>query len=105
MTKRLGVSADASAYVVGAILFNIESNGIEKPIYNASRVLSVAAKNYSQIENEGLAILSAMRRFQRYLEGRHFVIINDHRPLLKNFGQNETTPIPLRRVYNGGRCF
>ena len=49
-TKRLGVSADASAYGVRAELFNMESNGIEKPIYYASRVLSDAEKNYSETE-------------------------------------------------------
>ena len=92
LTKRLGVSADASAYGVGAVLFNIESNGIEKPIYYASRVLFGAETNYSQIEKEGLAIVFAMRRFQQYLEGRHFIIFTDHRQLLKIFSQNETTP-------------
>ena len=46
-TKRIGVSADASPYGVGAVLFNMESNNIEKPIYYASRVLSDAEKNYS----------------------------------------------------------
>ena len=91
-TKRLGVFADASAYGVGAVLFNMESNGIEKPIYYASRVLSDAETNYSQIEKEGLAIVFAMRRFQRYLEGRHFILFTDHRLLLKIFGQNEPTP-------------
>ena len=90
-TKRLGVSADASAYGVGAVLLNMESNGREKPIYYASRVLFDAEKNYSQIEKEGLAIVFAMRRFQRYLAKQHFILFTDHRPLLKIFGQNETT--------------
>ena len=91
LTKRLGVSADASAYGVEAVLFHIESNSIEKPIYYASRVLFDAEKNYSHIE-KGLAIVFSMRRFQRYLEGRHYILFTDHRPLLKIIGQNETTP-------------
>ena len=56
----------------------MESNGILKPIYYARRVLSDAEKNYSQIEKEGFAILFAMRRFQRYLEERYFILFTDH---------------------------
>ena len=77
-TKRLGVAADVSAYGVGAVLFNMESNGIEKPIYYANCVLSDAEKNYSQIDKLGLAIVFAMRRFQRYLEVRQFILFTDH---------------------------
>ena len=42
LIKRLGVSADASAYGVETVIFHMKSNGIEKPIYYASRFLSDA---------------------------------------------------------------
>ena len=88
----LGISADASSYGIGAVLFHIEPNGVERPIYYSSRVLSDAEKNYSQVEKEGLAIIFAMKRFQRFVTGRHFFLFTDHRPLLKIFGQQESTP-------------
>lgn len=90
--KRIGVAADASAYGIGAVLFHIESNGIERPVYYVNRVLSDAEKNYFQIEKEGLAIIFAIKLFNCYITGRHFVLFTDHRPLLKIFGPNEQTP-------------
>ena len=88
----LGVSADASAFGIRAVLFHIDSNDNERPIYYASRVLSDAEKNYSQIEKEGLAIIFAMQRFQRFVTGRHFLLFTDHQPLLKIFGSHDSTP-------------
>ena len=89
--KELGVAADASAYGLGAVLFHIEPGSTERPVYYASRVLSDAERNYSQVEKEGLAIVFALKRFQRYVEGRRFLLFNDHKPLLKIFGPRELT--------------
>ena len=48
---------------VGAARSHRESDGQEKPIACASRLLGVAEKKYSQLENEGLKIVFAMKRF------------------------------------------
>ena len=90
--KEIGVAADASAYGIGAVLSHLEPDGLERPICYASRVLSDAERNYSQIEKEGLSIVFAMQRFHRYISGRHFILYTDHRPLLKIFGPHDAIP-------------
>ena len=98
--KEICVAADASAYGVGAVLCHREC-GIEHPVSYVSRVLSDSERNYSQIEKERLAKIFVMQRFQRYISGRHFTLLTDHRPLLKIFGEHEsvlsTTSARLQR--------
>jgi len=83
--------ADASQYGIGAALEH-EIRGRRQPICFASRVLSKAEKNYSQMEKEGLAIIFGVKKFDYYLFGRKFTILTDHKPLLKLFGEHEPVP-------------
>ena len=50
----------------------------EKPIMFASRTLSKAEKNYSQIQKEELGIIFAGKTFHQFIYGRHFTIQTDH---------------------------
>ena len=54
--KPLYVGADASPYGLGAVLYH-KIDGVERPIYFASRTLQPAEVNYAQIEKEVLAII------------------------------------------------
>lgn len=90
--KPVILACDASPYGVGAVLSHKMADGSEKPICFASRSLSPAEKNYSQLEWEGLAIIFGVRRFHQYLYGLSFTIMSDHQPLKYLFGENRGIP-------------
>jgi hypothetical protein len=86
------VSADASNLGIGATLSQ-RSDGVEKILEHASWSLSPAQKNYSQIEKEALALVTAVQRFHRLIYGRTFTLRTDHKPLLAIFGSKTGIPI------------
>ena len=71
---------------------HILPNNQEKPIAYASRGLSSAEKNYSQIEREGLAIIFALCKFHQYLYGRTFILCTDSKPLMTIFSPKKCIP-------------
>ena len=83
-SKLLVLACDAS-------LSHIMEDGQERPVAYASRTLTSAEKNYSQLEKEGLAIIFGAKKFHNYLFGRKFSIESDHQSLSYLF--NETKGI------------
>ena len=52
-----------------------------EPVAFASKSLSPAQSNYSNIERETLALVFGINRFHTYLFGKAFVVETDHKPL------------------------
>ena len=56
------------------------------------------ADNYLQIEKEGLACAFGIQRFNSYMFGRHFILQNDHKPLLLLFNEQPLPPQASNRI-------
>ena len=84
---------DASETGVGAVLCHRVSEGVDRPIAYSSRSLHSSEKKYSVIDREALAIISAVRKFERYLYGRKFILRTDHKPLMFIFGERTELPV------------
>ena len=79
----LVLTTDASPDGVAAVLSHPEGvSGPDRPIAFASRRLSPAERNYSQLDREALAVMFGVAKFHQYVYGRCFTIKTDHKPLL-----------------------
>ena len=75
------VQTDASSVGVGGVLLQ-KKEDVLHPCLFASRKLLPQETRYSVIERECLSLVWTLQKFSRYLIGRHFILMTDHRPLL-----------------------
>ena len=61
------------------------------PIYFISRVLKSYEENYTILELEMAAMVWAILKFQRYLDGSIFTVVTNHQSLLSVTGSSSTT--------------
>jgi transposase InsO family protein len=90
--RSLVLHTDASQYGVGAVLSHVMEDGSEHPIGFVSKTLNAAEKKYSQLDKEGAAVVFGLKKFHKYLYGRKFSIVTDHKPLLTLFGEHKQVP-------------
>jgi len=90
------LTVDSSSFGLGAVL---EQGG--KPVIFISRKLNVAESHYSQTQKEALAVVWAVKRLHKFLYGKPFAIVTDHKALTYIFnpdkGINGTTTSMLTR--------
>ena len=98
-SKPLMLACDAFPCGLGAVLSHIMPDGVERPVVYASIILTIAEKNYSQLEKDGLAVVYGVKIFYNYLCGRHFLIESDHQPLAQLFGKKKgILPLASSRI-------
>ena len=80
-TKEYFVDTDASNVGLGAALMQRSEDGTPHPVAYASRKLTPAEQTYSTREQQALAIVFAIEKFDCFLAGRRFTVVTDHRSL------------------------
>jgi len=74
------------------VLSQIDDKGTERPVAYASRTLTSAEQNYSQLDKEALALVFGTKRFHNYLYGRTFTLYIDHKPLQSLLNESKAIP-------------
>lgn len=85
INKPFYLTTDASNNSIGAILSQIDSDNVEKPIEYFSKILSEVEKKYSATDKELLGIAKSIEHFRPYLYGTKFYLRTDHKPLIYLF--------------------
>lgn len=88
------ISADASAYGLGAVL--LQKFDTWKPVAFASQSVSETERRYAQIEKEALATTWACEKFADFVVGKHIEIETDHKPLVPLLGAKHLDCLPPR---------
>nr|CAN76445.1 hypothetical protein VITISV_016876 [Vitis vinifera] len=74
------VMCDASDFAIGIVLGQRE-DGKPYVIYDASKTLNEAQRNYTTIEKELLVVVFALDKFHAYLVGYFIIVFSDHSAL------------------------
>ncbi|XP_003743026.1 uncharacterized protein K02A2.6-like [Galendromus occidentalis] len=94
--QTLVVAADASQTGIGGVLLQRYADGNERAVFHMSKSLSKSQRNYSQVEKEAFALVTAVERFKKFVWGRRFILQTDHRPLLALFRTSNTKGLQER---------
>lgn len=84
----LALVTDASNIAVGSVLQQLVDDEWQ-PLAFFSKKLNKAQTKYSAYDRELLAIYESVKHFRFMIEGRHFVIYTDHKPLTFAFNHTD----------------
>lgn len=84
----LALVTDASSSALGAVLQQLVEEEWQ-PLAFFSKKLSKSQQLYSAYDRELLAIYESVKHFRYMVEGRHFIIYTDHKPITFAFQQNK----------------
>lgn len=99
---QLALYTDASDTAVGAALNQITSTDASpciQPLAFFSSKLAPSQQKWSAFDRELYAVYAAIKYFKHMLEGRHFVVFTDHRPLIYAFAQKPEKCSPRQLRY------
>ena len=101
-TKPFYLATDASAFAIGAVLFQLKSEtsspfepSNQNIVKFSSRSMHKAETRYSASKREMLAIIFALKKFENYILGQNFCIITDHKPLTYLLSQEHLSALQL----------
>ncbi|XP_078496945.1 uncharacterized protein LOC144753011 [Lissotriton helveticus] len=80
-SKEFIVQTDASEHGIGAVLSQLNEEGLDQPVVFLSRRLLPREPKWSAIEREAFAVVWALKNLRPYLFGSHLLVQTDHRPL------------------------
>lgn len=87
------LATDASPFGISAILSHRMPNNDERPIMFASRSLTTAERNYSQLDREATAVNWGFKKFFDYIYGRKFTLLVDNKPLMAILHPDKRLPL------------
>eukprot|EP00798_Chlamydomonas_sp_ICE-L_P022045 gene22045-biopygen30732 len=85
------IHCDWSKHGLGAVLGQLDAEGLEYLVACASRSLNKHEAEYSSFKGEMLAACWACKIFRVYVLGFHFTLVTDHQPLLWMFSNSNVT--------------
>lgn len=74
------LASSVSDYDIKAVICHEFKDSKIKTVAHASRTLTAADNNYSQIEKEALSIILAVKIFQQIIHDRKIILQKDHQP-------------------------
>lgn len=91
-TDEVILYTDASPFALGAVLTQVDKDGVERVISFASKSLTQTEQRYPQTQREALGIVWAIEHFHYHLRGRHFVVRTDARGIAFIFDRERDVP-------------
>jgi hypothetical protein len=92
-TRPIVICTDASPVCTTGVLYHIDDNGKERPVFFTSKSLTPTQQKYPHIEKEGMAIVHAFQKVHKFIYGKEFTLYSDNKPLVYIFAENKPIPI------------